>query len=314
MSVELRTAAAAEARLAADLETRARPQEPIDPPTLAYDLKHPGAKGHHHLHLVLDGATPIGVATYRHPDGVAWNPGRLTTLRLVLVPEAGASASEALGRLEALALADHPKRLRSWSRNAECYLNGALVAAGYEHTGSGVEQELDLMAGRDRLLALREQTRARMAEQGIVLCHGRQVTRERLLDQVVQLSNNARHEVRDTVDEPDADRAAVEEGMRSPSFHLDRFWMAWDGDRLVAMSYLDFPVERGHVHTHNTASDRAYRGRGIAQAVKNESVGQAVELGLTRIRTGNDSQNGPMLAINRHPYPRSSARLTWTST
>ena len=65
------------------------------------------------------------------------------------------------------------------------------------------------------------------------------------------------------------------------------------------MSFLEFPVERGHVHTRNTVCDPAYRGRGIAQAVKNESVGQAVELGLTCIRTGNDDQNGPILAINR---------------
>ena len=103
------------------------------------------------------------------------------------------------------------------------------------------------------------------------------------------------HAVDDTV----ADRAAVQEAMGSPSFHLDRLWMAWDGDRLVAMSFLEFPVERGHVHTRNTASEPDYRGRGIAQAVKNESVGQAIRLGLPRIRTGNDSQNAPILAINR---------------
>ena len=299
MALELRPAAIADARLAADLETRARPQEPVDPPTFTYNLSHPGARGPYHLHLVLAGATPIGVASFRHPDEATWGPGRVTTVHLVLVPEARAATFEALGRLEALALADHPKQLRGWSRNDEGYLNAAFVAAGYKHTGSGVEQELDLVAGRDRLLAMRQESRARMAKQRIVMRHGLWVPMEQLLDAVVGLYNNTQQGLPHAVDDTVADRAAVQEAMGSPSFHLDRLWMAWDGDRLVAMSFLEFPVERGHVHTRNTASEPDYRGRGIAQAVKNESVGQAIRLGLPRIRTGNDSQNAPILAINR---------------
>ena len=77
MALELRPAAIADARLAADLETRARPQEPVDPPTFTYNLIHPGARGPYHLHLVLAGATPIGVASFRHPDEATGGPAVL---------------------------------------------------------------------------------------------------------------------------------------------------------------------------------------------------------------------------------------------
>ena len=300
MSLQLVPAAIADARLAADLETRARPQEPVDPPTLQHQLKHPSEEGPHHLHLVIDGATPVGVANFRHPEGAAWGQDRLTSLDLALVPEGRADAAEVLQRLEALALDDHPKKLKAWSLDSEVYLHDACSAARYHHVRTGVTQDLDLVAGRDRLLAMRERTRARMAAQGIALRHGGEVVGERLLDQVVvDLYNRTLHDMPHTVDEPELDQAGLDAVRSSPSFHLDRFWTAWDGDRLVALSFLDFPVERGNVWTVYTGCDRAYRGRGIAQAVKNESVGQAVDLGLPRIRTDNDAENSAMLAINR---------------
>ena len=47
-----------------------------------------------------------------------------------------------------------------------------------------------------------------------------------------------------------------------------------------------------------TGTHPAYRGRGIARAVKLQSLAQAVELGIPEVRTDNDSENGPMLHIN----------------
>ncbi|MBO0709117.1 MAG: GNAT family N-acetyltransferase [Candidatus Dormibacteraeota bacterium] len=299
MSLQLRAVGIAEARLAADLETRARPQEPVDPPTLKHRLLHPAEEGPHHLHVVTDGAAPVGIADFQHPEGAAWEPERVSTLNLALVPEAAARAPEVLRRLEALAGVDHPKQLRGWSLDSERYLNEAFAAAGYEHVRSGVAQDLDLVSGRERLLAMREQTRARMSEQGIALRHGGQLPEDVLLEQAIAVFNRTLQDMPHSVEEPEMDDAAMRAYTSSPSFHLDRFWTAWDGDRLVALSFLDFPVERGHVWTGYTACERAYRGRGIAQAVKDESVGQAVELGIPRVRTDNDAQNQPMLAINR---------------
>lgn len=51
--------------------------------------------------------------------------------------------------------------------------------------------------------------------------------------------------------------------------------------------------------TAMTGTARAYRGRGLAKLVKNDSLHRAREAGLTEAFTGNDSGNGPMLAVNK---------------
>jgi RimJ/RimL family protein N-acetyltransferase len=84
----------------------------------------------------------------------------------------------------------------------------------------------------------------------------------------------------------------------SPDRRVDRWWIALDGDRPVAMSYLKFPPVRGTIWTGYTCTDSDYRGRGIARAVKLQSLAQGAELGATVVQTDNDSENAPMLHIN----------------
>ncbi|MEU9284770.1 GNAT family N-acetyltransferase [Streptomyces sp. NPDC048275] len=48
-----------------------------------------------------------------------------------------------------------------------------------------------------------------------------------------------------------------------------------------------------------TGTARAHRGRGLAKLAKNDSLHRARAAGLTEAFTGNDSGNGPMLAINK---------------
>ena len=52
----------------------------------------------------------------------------------------------------------------------------------------------------------------------------------------------------------------------------------------------DSPV-RGVVSTEWTATARSVRGRGIARALKCETVAQAIALRVDRVRTGNDAAN-----------------------
>ncbi|MEV5956402.1 GNAT family N-acetyltransferase [Streptomyces sp. NPDC051987] len=48
-----------------------------------------------------------------------------------------------------------------------------------------------------------------------------------------------------------------------------------------------------------TGTARAFRGRGLAKLAKNDSLHRARAAGFTEAHTGNDSGNGPMLAINK---------------
>ncbi|MFD8692350.1 GNAT family N-acetyltransferase [Streptomyces sp. NPDC059651] len=48
-----------------------------------------------------------------------------------------------------------------------------------------------------------------------------------------------------------------------------------------------------------TGTRRAYRNRGLAKLAKNDSLHRARDAGYTDAFTGNDADNGPMLAVNR---------------
>lgn len=98
-----------------------------------------------------------------------------------------------------------------------------------------------------------------------------------------------------------------EKRIQAPDRPSDRFWIALDGDRPVAMSYLKYPPVRGDVWTGYTCTDPEYRGRGLARGIKLQTLAQAVELGVPLVCTDNDSENTPMLHINEglgyHPRP-----------
>jgi hypothetical protein len=66
----------------------------------------------------------------------------------------------------------------------------------------------------------------------------------------------------------------------------------------VGISQLAYPPVRGVVATDWTGTARKVRGRGVARALKCETLMQAIALGVDRVRTDNDSANAPILYIN----------------
>ncbi|MEU9862359.1 GNAT family N-acetyltransferase [Streptomyces sp. NPDC047971] len=56
---------------------------------------------------------------------------------------------------------------------------------------------------------------------------------------------------------------------------------------------------QGRYSTGMTGTDPAFRGRGLAKLAKNDSLHRARAAGCTEAFTGNDTGNGPMLAINK---------------
>ncbi|WP_416975366.1 GNAT family N-acetyltransferase [Streptomyces sp. 4F14] len=92
--------------------------------------------------------------------------------------------------------------------------------------------------------------------------------------------------------------AWVEENWRHP--HLDRALttvVVVDG-RPVALS-VAHTDGAGRYHTAMTGTARAHRGRGLAKLAKTTSLHRAREAGCTVAFTGNDTDNAPMLAINK---------------
>jgi RimJ/RimL family protein N-acetyltransferase len=174
-----------------------------------------------------------------------------------------------------------------------------LESRGYREVRRAKVWELDLVEGRERLLAKAEEARAKMREQGVrMLPFSEDVDRDKMR-KLYEMTIEAEQDIPTTV--PWA-TLSFEDWKRhwfsSPGVREDRFWIARLDDAVVGMSVLEFPVVRGVVWTAFTGTARSVRGRGVARALKYESLAQAVALGIQRVQTQNDGANAPILHLN----------------
>lgn len=70
------------------------------------------------------------------------------------------------------------------------------------------------------------------------------------------------------------------------------------GQTWVGLSAVGYYAASNSMYNMITGVDRAYRGRGLALGLKLRTIQLAQRLGADYIRTHNDSENAPMLAIN----------------
>ena len=82
-------------------------------------------------------------------------------------------------------------------------------------------------------------------------------------------------------------------------FRADTQIIAAHGDCWVGLSAIGIYKEDNHAYNAFTGVLREYRGHGLAQALKLQTILLAKREGVRCIRTDNDSQNAPMLAVNR---------------
>ena len=87
--------------------------------------------------------------------------------------------------------------------------------------------------------------------------------------------------------------------LRHPLFTSQGSFVVMDGGLAAAVSLLIADVPGGRAHNMFTGTLRAYRGRGLARAVKLASIRWAAESGITWMATTNDETNAAMLAVNR---------------
>jgi GNAT superfamily N-acetyltransferase len=173
-----------------------------------------------------------------------------------------------------------------------------LAELGYARERTEKVWELDLAKHGPRLVEEAAETRQRMAEAGITLltlAEWKDPAKERKL---FELNAKTVQDIPHTLPIIPETYADFEKRLHVPDRPPDRYWVACQEDRAVAMSYLKFPPVRGTVWTGYTCTDREFRGRGIARAVKLQTLAQAVELGVPFVCTDNDSENAPMLHIN----------------
>jgi RimJ/RimL family protein N-acetyltransferase len=159
--------------------------------------------------------------------------------------------------------------------------------------------EIDLVMRREQVLSSARESLLQMKEQGVEVHPISQDRDPNRFQKLYAAMVESKRDVPTTVPEADI---TFEEWRRywfgNPAIRPDRFWIAREGHDIVGCSVLDCPVVRGVPYTAYTGTRRSARGRGIARALKYQSLAQAIEVGYTRVRTSNDAENPPILHIN----------------
>jgi GNAT superfamily N-acetyltransferase len=85
----------------------------------------------------------------------------------------------------------------------------------------------------------------------------------------------------------------------APGFRPEGQILAAFGHEIVGIALLKYYKHTNSIYNMMTGVLPSYRGRKIAQALKLQSILYARMMRADYLYTGNDSENGPMLAINR---------------
>jgi mycothiol synthase len=295
---DLRPLGLEDAPWAADLLTECRPDEPMDPVVLGHRWRTVRPAWWRQRLGVLAHGEPVGCCTVEHPP---WErePERMGRLFWSLLPAASDLAGELLSELSARLVGEGAHAILGSCYEDDRHLRAAFERAGFRHERTGRAWELDLVANRDRLLAMTAQARERMGMQGIRLVRMAEHDDPRFWPAMTAFYNEVDLDIPRTGPMHLWTESEVRADLgENPEVRADRVWLALEGTDLAGLSHLTFPPVRGYCWTGLTATARAYRSRGIARAVKMETLAQAVELGVDRVRTDNDAENAPILHIN----------------
>lgn len=299
--LQFREATLDDATFSADLQTALFPARPTDPVIERYWWEQPDDTFVSRRWIVQRDGHDVGVAGFDHP---AWALARLQVPHgeiygdLLPGQRDRASLQLVLAEMERRLIADGAKRVAARANEDDALRIAAIVGRGFVEDRRSRRWVLELGENRDRIERMTRQSRDRMRDEGIEL-----VTLDREQDpekyrKVWRMNEEAAQDVPTTLPIVEGTFEDTMRWLRQPGMHEDRFWIAREGDEVVGVSVLEYPPVRGIVGTAWTATDRRVRGRGIARALKCETLMQAIALGVDRVRTGNDGANDPILHIN----------------
>jgi GNAT superfamily N-acetyltransferase len=294
-----RAARTGDAAFAADVDTAVRPLAPRDPVSYEYWWSQPDENWEFARFVVTRDARPIGYAMAEHPR---WDvqPERYGTVGGNVLPgdRTRATLDAILASMEERVVGDGARILSAWANEDDPVRIETLLGRAYKEDRRSRRWELDLVANREKLLGMTGESRSRMAKEGVRILTLAADDDPDVIEKIWRLSEEAGDDVPTTEPRVPEEMAACTRWINAPEIHRDRFWIARVGVDVVGVSVLGYPPVRGVVNTEWTATARLVRGRGVARALKCETVAQAIALGVDRVRTGNDAANDPILHIN----------------
>lgn len=198
---------------------------------------------------------------------------------------------------EAEATAQAAVKLLTFARPTEMELLSVLADCGYEESARERFWWLDLPAAAERLREQHAAALDRMRELGVEIKTLAADADPAKVDKLLAVNNESHQDIPSSLPRVDTSRSSFDGWLRRPGVHLDRFWLARAGEEIVGLSVLSYP-EQATVSTDYTGVLRAWRGRGVGRALKLATLVQALDLGVRRVQTDNDSRNAPILHLN----------------
>ncbi len=288
-----------DAGFAADMATALRPDEPEDAASWRHWWQSMDPEWTIERFIVERAGTAIGFAFHNHAP---WSklPKKYGRVGADFLPRDRRPETWADGFdfVEARSKASGAEIFSTNAREDDAKLIDWLTGRGYKEERRSKAWELDLVARRAAIEEMAAASRAKMRDAGIRIHTIDRDDDPEKFHKIHEMSEEAASDVPTTIPHV---REPFEQFMKwfdSPSVRLDRMWIARDGDDIVGISVLAYPKTRGNVWTDWTGTSRKVRGRGVARALKLETVTQAMALGVKRVRTENDGANAPILHLN----------------
>jgi GNAT superfamily N-acetyltransferase len=288
-----------DAAFAADVYTLVHPTRPTDPVVERYWWEQPDDTFVVRRWIVGHDGRDIGVAAFDHP---AWarlrEPHGEIGGELLPDERRPETLRDLLAEMERRLVAEGAKRVAVRANEDDAVRIAAILGRGFREDRRGRRWILDLAENRERIAAMTAQSRDRMRAEGIRMLTLDQDPDPDRFRKLWRMNEEATQDVPTTLPNVEESFEDTMRWLRAPNMRDDRFWIAREGDEIVGGSVLGYPPVRGMVGTEWTATARSVRGRGIARALKCETLLQAIALGVDRVRTGNDGANDPILHIN----------------
>jgi GNAT superfamily N-acetyltransferase len=299
LALDLRQATLDDVPIVADLEATRDPDDPRDPEMMRYWWTSGSLSQVHSRLVAVRGGAAVAFVGAGHERWVE-DPQRFGTIRVVIRSDAWSQAGFArlVGTGEDWLRSEGVVTAVARVRQDFKHEVEALGRLGYREVRRMRFSELDLAAHREALLAAADRQSLEMETQGVTMMTLSEDRDAERLTKLHEMMVAAEQDIPSTVPIP---RQPFDEWTHAtfddPGVRHDRFWIAREGEAIVGLSFLEFPPVRGLPWTAFTATSRKVRGRGIARALKYQSMAQAIELGYERVRTANDDANGPMIHI-----------------
>jgi GNAT superfamily N-acetyltransferase len=295
----LRPATLDDAEFVADILTERYPDDPEDPQLMRHRWTVQDPDATVERFVASAGGADIGYVARSH-ESWAKMPERFGRMSCSLRPASWSAArvDALIAAMEERQRADGAKKATMWAWQDDPEYIAILEKRGFREERRNRFWELDLVEGRDRITKMAAETRGRMKKEGVRLLTLADEKDPKRFERLKRMSDEAEDDVPTTVPHVPVEMAEWMKWFDSPGLRPDLIWIAREGDDIVGISMLSYPPVRGVVSTEWTGMARRARGRGIARALKCETLMQAIALGVDRVRTDNDSANAPILHIN----------------